>query len=256
MTLEGSDEPKQLNIREQSNKEDQAPNGSLDAELLLDPTGERAAYKLSDGDWELVFVTSSAWLFQAQPGVLSGAPSQDWSGVPTFRDALPSLLRVHEAPSGIYEEVNRVRLFGHLRSALEEDAFVEVLVEVAALDFALYGRWTSATNGLSPEAKASLSTKLRAQVERDPSPYLLKRAFSFLDLDDPSLAELIHTAPAILVQDEDLRLWTRHARNGYLEASERLDPERARATACALIEDGIEANKLPETLTQRCPTGG
>lgn len=256
VTPAGSEKPKRLKMRKQSNKEDRAPFGALEAALVIDPAGERVAYKLSDGDWELVYVTSSSWLFQAEPGTLAGAPSDDWSGVPTFRAALPSLLRAHGATEGIYEEVNRGRLLGHLRETLDEGAYVDVLAELASLDVALYGRWSYPVSRLSPEARTSLGEKLRAQVKRDPSPYLLERAFRFLDLTDPAFAELIHSAPAILSKDEELRLWTRDALTGYLEASAKLDLGRARATACRLVGEGIEAKTLPERLTQECSAAG
>ncbi|MEM6290649.1 MAG: hypothetical protein AAGA54_05265 [Myxococcota bacterium] len=250
VTTPGSDTPKRLKMREQSNKSDDAPNAALEAKLALGPDGKRVAYKLSDGGWELVFVTSSHYLFQAESGALEGAP--DWAVVPTFEQALPSLLRAHGEANGIYEEVNRGRIFGHLAQTLEEPAYVEVLAQLGALRVPLYGRWSRATNSLSPAGTAALGRKLRAALEADPSLYLLRRALPFLDLDDPDLAELIHTAPAVLSNEQEHRLWTRDARNGYLEASAKLDPERARATACALIKQGVEASTLPEALRTDC----
>lgn len=252
VTVPASETTKQLELRGQSNKEDHAPNASVEAELVVGPAGERVAYKLSDGDWELVFVTSSHFLFQAEPGALASAPAEDWAGVPTFREALSSVLRVHGEANGIYEEVNRGRIFSHLEQTLDEDAYVEVLAQTGALRFPLYGDWSRATTKLSKTGKAALGAKLRATLNEDPTVYVLKRALPFLDLDDPALSELIHTAPAALAAEKQHQLWTRDARNGYLQASARLDPERARATACALLDAGIEAAQLPDPLLQGC----
>ena len=239
----GQDKPWTLRLMNQRNKNSERPFKDLDAQLRGSPRGDRFAYKIGEGPWQLVHVMPSVGLIQAPEGSLGGEP-KDWSNIPTISQQALELFEAHGQSQGIYSSLNRGLMFRHLRSTLSEEELVAVLSKLASAEVILDTGWHEAAKGLSSGAKQELGDNLvEAATKPDASPYLIDRAAPYMTFEAPEQQVLAHRAPGLLLQHEQLAGWSERSARIYLLAFSRQDRRAASEEACALLTKGWSQEK-------------